>query len=451
MWENEPAKEGSIELKHARARLLRSAREARMSGYTVTTWMLEQEQWLLDCVPQRDLEAITTLVWEGGLLATCGARTPSRCVAIYTLWLIGTLCGSEGTVENALRPVLNENVLIAIGDIELVGVSCLQGSHILFVHIDRDRDLHLYLRMHNGRGRVFYTTPSLDLAPDLAGWHFGVEPCKSMRAARSQGDGHDDSKCPDPDRGNPRDLSHRRRQLPEDRRSGEQLGEDSLGSRDENPPPRGLDAVHREQGREARALLASPGRSLATCQVSVRVLVLGQLRLPPGSWLLRRPMEYNNLTGVTDGSHLSRTSVTLDDGNNRTKWLEFGVCDTFTDGVTGVTILRAFLSEGITNISHNLAIALQLPLVGLGLSHIRRNTTHLTAWVAADPENADNFYVPVLGEDILAGAETCTDEFCGRKHLVLPRYVAPKFHKDLWDAVRGRRVSISISPVGKKP
>ena len=60
----EPAREGSLHRRNARARLMDNARKAYKLGASFQMWMDNEDQVLLDTVSQRDLDSIFYLVWK---------------------------------------------------------------------------------------------------------------------------------------------------------------------------------------------------------------------------------------------------------------------------------------------------------------------------------------------------------------------------------------------------
>lgn len=150
------------------------------------------------------------------------------------------------------------------------------------------------------------------------------------------------------------------------------------------------------------------------------------------------------------------TTITLPHLGNPV-WLRMGAVSTHTS--SGITQLRAkmtmawkrdFLAE-ITDSEHDPAIALTLPIIGFEAIYMDEGAVKFGGWVAP---HEPTFRVPLPGEDLMQGAEPCTWEECvsedGNSHLVLPHYIVPKHHPELYSAVSGRRIEIMTYPTNSE-
>jgi hypothetical protein len=115
-------------------------------------------------------------------------------------------------------------------------------------------------------------------------------------------------------------------------------------------------------------------------------------------------------------------------------------------------MLKAYLTTGVTDFEHDSAYALQLPLIGVELDAVYYHSTHLVGYV--DPELGSftpSFHVPRPGYNPMdhEDAFECDEGHCKKDpHIIVPEdHYVPPFDKELFEAVRGKRVEIHIGPV----
>lgn len=167
-------------------------------------------------------------------------------------------------------------------------------------------------------------------------------------------------------------------------------------------------------------------------------------------------LEKTDIRGITRMSDRMLTTVELGHRQEkRIEWLILGQCQVNYNEPTKTWALEARMTSGVTDFEHDSAYALRLPLIGLTFEAVYYHQTKLNAWV--DPEfdrhEGDNFRVPLPGYNPMEHprATKCKDSHCESKgHVIIPEgFWLPPFNKALFDAVRGRQVTISIGPVFK--
>lgn len=161
-----------------------------------------------------------------------------------------------------------------------------------------------------------------------------------------------------------------------------------------------------------------------------------------------------DIRAITRRSDSCLTTVTVHlDWQTRLRWLVFGEAQ--IQRLKRNFLLKAYLPAGVTDFEHDSAYALRLPLVGLELDDLLVNyqQTHLVAFV--DPSEPKDFRVPRAGYDPLKmdGTVTCSHGECKKSpHLIVPEghYAGPPFDRELYEAVRGKRVEIVAGPAPSK-
>lgn len=167
-----------------------------------------------------------------------------------------------------------------------------------------------------------------------------------------------------------------------------------------------------------------------------------------------------------------RTEVTLflDSFGDRTqKWLIFGEGHLERKGERwpGRWLLKAYLPYGVCDVEHDSAGLLRLPLVGVEAQGVMYHASTFEGWI--DPNLDDKFdeglfRIPPSGYNPmkLPGATTCPGVYnekkglyCkwneGKKHIIVPQgYYLPPIDTALYEAVRGKRVSIRFSPASER-
>lgn len=159
-----------------------------------------------------------------------------------------------------------------------------------------------------------------------------------------------------------------------------------------------------------------------------------------------------DLRGITRDSKRCRTTVLIQLGLDKVKWLVFGQAqlrnDTRRDGSFQ---LSARMIEGVTDFEHDSAYALQLPLIGVAFDSlvVHYHETHLAGWI--HPDDQDGFRVPGPGYDPRKHKESriCKEKTClgdhPKGHVIVPEdFFVPPHDLDLYRRVRGKRVEIVI-------
>jgi hypothetical protein len=170
--------------------------------------------------------------------------------------------------------------------------------------------------------------------------------------------------------------------------------------------------------------------------------------------------EATDLRGITRRPDRCRTTVSLLDQYERrhldglgteqvlraVDWLVVGEAQLYRQETTPVWMLKAHLADGATDNEHDLAYALQLPLIGVELRNVHYQITTLRAWVQPQLDYDDhlNFRVPRPGYDPARhpGAKICRE--CEKKHPIVP--YMPEYDPQLHRLVAGRRVEIEMGP-----
>lgn len=181
-------------------------------------------------------------------------------------------------------------------------------------------------------------------------------------------------------------------------------------------------------------------------------------------------VEETDLRNITRDSKRIVCTVTIDLGcddaghEKRLCWLRFGQAQIRKNGKTGEYRLEAHLKDNACDFEHDTAYAVRLPLIGLQLDElaVHYSQTHLVAWIHPNvDEGFNDFHVPRPGYNPMKhkDAFTCDgiyDEkkkkYCkwgeGKPHIIVPEgFYVPPFDKELYRAVRGKRVDIVIGPV----
>jgi len=178
-------------------------------------------------------------------------------------------------------------------------------------------------------------------------------------------------------------------------------------------------------------------------------------------------VQETDLREVTRHSDLCLTVVSIQtvswDRNSRVKWLVCGqsrLCPQ-NDRPDGRWKLEAYLPSGVTDFEHDSAYAFRLPLIGVQFEGVSYGQTTVLAWIDPneDPElGMSDFHVPRPGYNPmkLPGATLCKAKdhgyTCHKKpHMIVPeKHYVPPTDKDLYEAVKGKRVEILFSPVFPK-
>lgn len=161
-------------------------------------------------------------------------------------------------------------------------------------------------------------------------------------------------------------------------------------------------------------------------------------------------VELTDLTGITRDNKRVRTTVYLHENNygDKIPWLIFGQAEVRNE--ERICWLDARMTEGVSDFEHDSAHALRLPLIGLKFEQVWYHTTYITAWV--DPNNPDGFHVPRPGYNPMKhpDAEVCEADYCGEPHPIVPQgYYVPPFDKELYEAVKGKKIEIIIGLVNE--
>lgn len=170
-------------------------------------------------------------------------------------------------------------------------------------------------------------------------------------------------------------------------------------------------------------------------------------------------VERTDIREITRYPDLCRTTVRLFpswDDREAIDWLIAGQGELRHHEKRGTWELLMRLTEGVTDFEHDSAYAFQLPLIGLTFDSLYYHQTTFVAWV--DPNDFENFRVPRPGYNPmkLPGAYCCKDKDCRREdpkgHMIVPEdnYAGPMPDRELFQAVRGKRVEIKIGPFFKE-
>lgn len=152
---------------------------------------------------------------------------------------------------------------------------------------------------------------------------------------------------------------------------------------------------------------------------------------------------YADLRGITRDADKVITEVTLELFNKRNPWLVFGQANLRSIDHGKVWLLESYLKDDATDLEHDSAYALRLPLIGVTLEGIYYHTARIEAWVY--PGSFHDFHVPVQGYDPFHMEDTMTCNDCEKPHIIVPRELyVPPFNQNLFDYARGGHVSISI-------
>lgn len=188
----------------------------------------------------------------------------------------------------------------------------------------------------------------------------------------------------------------------------------------------------------------------------------------------KKPTPIDELVAHTDLRPITRMAdrchavVVVELGfDKKVRWLELGQVQLRrqreSSGINAYR-LEAYLTEGVCDFEHDSAYALRLPLIGVQLGDlgIHYHNTVLTAWI--DPNAVDtfsqDFHVPRPGYDPTKHPKAVTCEgiydekkkkYCkwneGKPHVIVPEgFYVPPFDRELYEAVRGKRVEITIGP-----
>ena len=154
-------------------------------------------------------------------------------------------------------------------------------------------------------------------------------------------------------------------------------------------------------------------------------------------------VELTDLTDITRNSKIAKTTVYLQDRyGNKVPWLILGEVEVRNEGK--ICWLSAYLTEGVSDFEHDSAHAVRLPLIGLKLDHVWYHTTYITAWI--DPNDSESFHVPKPGYNPMKHPEACMCEadYCEPHMMVPPGYYVPPHDAELYEAVKGKKIEISI-------
>ena len=158
-------------------------------------------------------------------------------------------------------------------------------------------------------------------------------------------------------------------------------------------------------------------------------------------------VELTDLRSITRRSDKCVTHVDLYDRKEcrLTPWLIFGEAQMRIDEPRyggRIVWLESYLASGVTDFEHDSAYALRLSLVGLEFRDIAYHYARFNAII--DPDG-DNFHVPMPGYNPMQekGALMCED--CKEPHIIVPEgFYVPRFNRELYAAVKGMTVEISI-------
>ncbi len=151
-------------------------------------------------------------------------------------------------------------------------------------------------------------------------------------------------------------------------------------------------------------------------------------------------MKKIDLRRISRRSDVVQTTVLIFEEFQKHEWIVFGEANISLHGDTH--ILKAYGPKGWTDFEHDSIYVLKLPLVGLHLDSmmVSYHQTHLTGWIAS---TEDDFRIPAENYDVDKVAKPCKE--CEDHHMMVPEgYYVPKKNKNLFEAMRGKKVSIII-------
>lgn len=183
---------------------------------------------------------------------------------------------------------------------------------------------------------------------------------------------------------------------------------------------------------------------------------------------LREIVKETDLRGITREPDKLFCLVTIhlgwaSSGEVKVDWLKLGQVSLVRVGKTGWR-LEAHLKDNACDFEHDTAYALKLPLIGLELDDlaIYYSRAHFVAWVHPDAapgrSSSGDFHVPRAGYDPTKHADAIVcdgvynekkKKYCkwndGEKHVIVPEgFYVPPFDRELYRAVRGKKVEIVI-------
>lgn len=157
-----------------------------------------------------------------------------------------------------------------------------------------------------------------------------------------------------------------------------------------------------------------------------------------------------NLRHLSHGSDRVTTTINLIDIGERHAWITLGEVSLTKSESQPYWLLESLLLNA-SDPSHDAALILRLPLVGVTLHMIAWGSTWIHGWInGARPRD---FRVPAISYNPLTMRDTVKCKQCkGDAHLIVPEgcYVPP-VNEALFDQVRGCELQIIIAPVRKEP
>lgn len=149
-----------------------------------------------------------------------------------------------------------------------------------------------------------------------------------------------------------------------------------------------------------------------------------------------------DLTGITDAARQLTVVSVQYGGEGWHDWLRFGECRlAYHEGLDEWT-LGAYLAGETTDVEHDAAYAVRLPLIGLLFKFAIGGQMTFSARIGGD---SDDFCIPKPGYNPLAKAAPCRSCKGANKHLIVPEgcYV-PKPDPELYARLLGKRVNITL-------
>jgi hypothetical protein len=160
------------------------------------------------------------------------------------------------------------------------------------------------------------------------------------------------------------------------------------------------------------------------------------------------PADFRKLSREADRCITVVTVFDCHEYGDRIRWLRFGQANLQYHEHSKQCVLKAYLGDA-TDCEHDSAYILQLPLIGLTFQSPLYHTMEFSAWI--DPNGFEEFRVPRDGYDpaSLPDADRCKMKGCRKGHLIVPPgyYAGPKPDRELFEAVRGKRVEVSVGVV----
>ena len=148
-----------------------------------------------------------------------------------------------------------------------------------------------------------------------------------------------------------------------------------------------------------------------------------------------------DLVSVSRGKESTLTTVSVNLDYQEFPWIRTGAAQ-LTRNRDKSWLLSCYAEKNLADPEHDSIWIVRLELIGLEFDSAYYGVTEFNAWISPDPEN---FHVPDPGYNPKEAAKECT--CCATPSLIVPEgmYV-PKFNQELFEKLRGVRVTVRIGP-----